>query len=453
MKILYLDLGMGAAGDMLCAALLDLMGEEEREKALKALNGAGIPKVTYCLRPDVKCGIRGSHLDVRIDGQMEGQEEHGRDHEGHEHIHGHEGHDHTHEHEHTHGHDHEHSHGHDEDHSHVHAHDAHAPEHGHPHGHEHHHHHASLEEICGVIDGLALPASVRSRAREVYEAIAGAESRVHGTSVGEVHFHEVGAMDAVADVTAFCYLTQLLGVDRIIASPVNTGSGQVRCAHGILPVPAPATALLLTDIPAYSSGIPSELCTPTGAALIRVFVQSFGEMPVMRIQAAGYGTGRKDFEQANLVRAVLGEAKEERHAAIELACNIDDMTAEDLAYAMQVMMEEGALDVYTSPIAMKKSRTGTLFTVMCKEQDRDRMLTLIFRHTTTLGIREYHPARYTLRRRIQERQTPYGTVHYKISEGYGIRREKPEYEDLARIARETGSSIGQVRLRLEYPEK
>lgn len=436
MKILYLDLGMGAAGDMLCAALLDLLGDEQKQKMLDDLNKAGIPQVVYKLRHDEKCGITGAHLDVLVDGREEGHH-HDHDHDD-DHHHGH--HDH-HDDEH---HDNHHHHHHHDDHGEHHHHDYEDHHSGHDHDH-HDHHHASLEDICRIIDGLALPDSVREKAKEVYQAIALAESRVHGKDVGMVHFHEVGAMDAVADVTAFCYLMEQLRPDRVIASPVNTGSGTVKCAHGILPVPAPATALLLEGIPAYSSLIRSELCTPTGAALIRTFADSFGEMPVMRMSAAGYGTGTKDFEQANLVRAILGEGEAEKFHAIELACNLDDMTAEDIAYAMQMIMDAGALDVYTIPIHMKKSRTGTLLTVMCREEDRDRMIRMVFQHTTTLGIREYTPVRYTLKRQEKIRQTAYGPVRYKVSRGYGVTREKPEFEDIAKAARETGKSIREIR--------
>lgn len=441
MKILYLDLGMGAAGDMLCAALLDLLDDEQRQSVLDTLNNAGIPQVVYRLRRDEKCGITGLHLDVLVDGHEEGHDHHDQDHDDHHHHQDYDDHQHQHHHHDHDEHHHHYDHDHDEYHHHHGDHDD-----GHEiHHHEHHHHHASLEDICRIIDDLALSGSVREKAKEVYRAIAMAESRVHGKDVGMVHFHEVGAMDAVADVTAFCCLMEQIRPDRVVASPVNTGSGQVRCAHGILPVPAPATALLLEGIPAYSSSIRSELCTPTGAALIRTFADSFGEMPVMRMREAGYGTGTKDFEQANLVRAILAEGESARSAAIEFACNLDDMTAEDIAHAMQVFMDAGALDVYTIPIHMKKSRTGTLLTVMCREEDREEMIRLIFRHTTTLGIREYTPSRYTLQRHVEVRQTGYGPIRCKVSRGYGVVRVKPEYEDIAKAARETGKSILEIR--------
>lgn len=235
-----------------------------------------------------------------------------------------------------------------------------------------------------------------------------------------------------------------LKADCILASEIHVGSGHVHCAHGILPVPAPATAYILKGVPIYSGHIKGELCTPTGAALLKYFVQSFGPMPPMTVDKIGYGMGRKDFEQANCVRAFFGENKGGKESIVELMCNMDDMTPERIAFATERFFEAGALEAYTVPIGMKKSRPGILLCVMCKEDKKDEMVNLIFKHTTTLGIRENVNNRYTLERRIISKETDCGTVRIKQSKGFGVNREKYEYEDLARIAVEKGISIEEV---------
>ena len=251
-------------------------------------------------------------------------------------------------------------------------------------------------------------------------------------------------MDAIADVTAVCLLLHRLAPDKIIASPVHVGSGQVRCAHGILPVPAPATAYLLRGIPIYGGEIQGELCTPTGAALVKHFATEFGDMPVMKVHAIGYGMGRKDFPRANCVRAMLGDTEDAGDQIVELRCNVDDMTGEAVGFALEQLMAGGALDTFTVPISMKKSRPGVLITVLCREETKEAMVRLILKHTTTLGIREFPCQRYTLSRSVETVNMPYGPVRKKVSSGYGIRREKYEYEDLAKIAREQDCSIAEV---------
>ena len=327
---------------------------------------------------------------------------------------------------------------------HAHEHD-HAHGHDHTHGHGHgHHHHAGMGDIRHILSHLDIPQPVRQDAEAVYQLIAQAESHAHGRPVEEIHFHEVGTLDAVTDVVAVCWLLHDLAPEQIVASPVHVGCGQVRCAHGILPVPAPATAHILRDVPIYGGQIQGELCTPTGAALLKHFATRFGPMPVMQVQAIGYGMGKKDFEAANCVRALLGETEGSRETVSELLCNIDDMTAEALGFAMDRLFEEGALEVYTLPAGMKKSRPGTLLCVMCKEADKDKLLRLLFQHTTTLGVRENRSQRYTLDRHVETVQTKYGPVRKKVATGYGVTREKYEYEDLAAIARQQGLSIAQV---------
>lgn len=445
MKTLYLECGMGAAGDMLTAALLELMPDPDA--AVAELNGLGIPGVQFSKEAVSKCGIGGTHMTVRVHGEEESEEMFHHHHEHHDHPHEHE---HSHEsacHEH---HDHLHEH---EDHEHTHEHHhEHAHEHTHEHTHEHgdaghtHHHHSSLHDIEHIVCGhLNIPDQVKQDVMAVYGLIAEAESHAHGVPVTEIHFHEVGTMDAIADITAVCLLMHKIAPDQVIVSPVHVGSGHVHCAHGILPVPAPATAYILNGVPMYGGAVKGELCTPTGAALLKHFATRFGDMPVMRTEAIGYGMGKKDFEQANCIRAMLGETEDAGDSVLQLECNVDDMTAEELGFAMEAILAGGALEVYTVAAGMKKSRPGTLLSVLCHEAEKEKLVRVIFQNTTTIGVREHACSRYTLKRSFETVQTPYGEVQKKISSGYGVTREKYEYEDLARIAREQGMSLEEVR--------
>ena len=423
MKTLYLECNMGAAGDMLAAALLEL--HPQPEEFVRRMNSLGIPGVEFSAQPAVKCGITGTHVSVTVHGEEEESQD--------VHLHHH---DHHHDHDHHH-HDHEHTHTHDHDHEH-HEHEHH--EHGHG-----HHHHAGMGDIRHILSHLDIPQDVREDAEEVYELIALAESHAHGRPVEEIHFHEVGTLDAVADVVAVCWLIHDLEPEQILASPVHVGWGQVRCAHGILPVPAPATAHILRDVPTYGGSVEGELCTPTGAALLKHFAQSFGPSPVMRVEKIGYGMGKKDFEAANCLRAMLGETQEGRETIAQLCCNLDDMTPEALGFVQERLWEAGALDVTTTPVGMKKNRPGVLLTCMCRLEDRERLVSLLFRHTTTLGIRESQCSRYTLSRSQRSLETPWGPVRIKTSAGWGVTREKPEYEDLAKIARDQDLPLDKVK--------
>ena len=438
---------MGAAGDMLTAALLELL--PNKEEFLKELNSLKIPGVTVSCETTQKCGINGTHVTVKVNGEEESEEmhEHHHDHE-HDHSHDHEyshDHDHSHDHEHSHNHEHshEHSHEHDHDHEHSHEHD-HDHEHSHDHDHTHPHHHSGMHEIEHIIGKLPVSEKIKADIRSVYALIAEAESHAHGVPVTDIHFHEVGTMDAVADITAVCMLMDRLSPDRVVVSPVHVGSGQVKCAHGILPVPAPATAHILRDVPIYGGSIKGELCTPTGAALLKHFATGFGDMPVMKTIAIGYGMGKKNFAAANCVRALLGEDENTGDTVAELICNLDDMTPEAIGFAEEQLLSAGALDVYTVPAQMKKSRPGVLLAVLCRENDKEKILGLIFRHTSTLGIRENICRRYTLSRTVEKVSTDVGEVRRKISSGYGVIKGKYEYEDIVKIAKEQDMSISDV---------
>ena len=424
MKTLYIECNMGAAGDMLAASLLELV--PEREAVLKKLNELGIPGVQISVVPAVKQGISGTHFKVLVNGE----EEHSHDHEHH----------HDHDHEHHHDHDHEHHHDHDHEHHHHHDHDLehNASDHDDP---PHDHSHQEPGSVQQLLKSLTLPPKVLQDAQEVYCLLAEAEANAHGVPVDQVHFHEVGAMDAVADIVTVCLLLDILKPDEIIVSPITTGFGQVRCAHGIIPVPAPATAKLLEGIPSVSGSQEGELCTPTGAALLRYFGSSFGRMPVMRIEKIGYGMGKKDFPAANCIRVFLGESDGQEDTILELQCNLDDMTPEALGFAQERLMSAGALDVYTTAIGMKKNRPGILLTCLCRHDQREVMLDLLFRHTTTLGVRERSWGRTVLAREERVESTSAGSVRIKTASGWGVRREKPEYEDLAAIARAKDISL------------
>ena len=381
MKTLYLECSMGAAGDMLAAALLEL--HPEPAAFLEKLNAALPEGVTVRAEQDEKRGIRGTHIHVNIHGEEESSEEE----------------------------------------------------------HHHHHPHTSVREILARIRGLEIPERVKDDAIAVYHRIAEAESEVHGKPVENIHLHEVGSLDALADVLAVCWLLWDLAPEKIVCSPIAVGSGTVKCAHGILPVPAPATERLLRGLPIWAGNEKGELCTPTGAALLGCFAQAFGPMPAMVPEKCGIGTGNKDFSTANVLRAFWGESEGEREAILELKCNLDDSTGEELGFAMERLFEEGALDVFTTPIGMKKDRPAIMLTVLCKPEKREELIRCLFRHTSTLGVRESACLRSTLQRGFYTVQTEVGPVRFKTAEGFGVSREKPEFEDLARIAREQGISL------------
>ena len=430
MKTLYFDCGMGAAGDMLTAALLELMPDPVAY--IDKLNSLGIPDVKFTREKSVKCGITGTHITVTVAGVEEESE-----------MHDHHDHEHSHEHSHDGEHEHHHEHSHDGEHEHHH-------EHSHDGEHTHHHSHTSMDGIRHIVcDHMDLPEKVREDVLSVYSLIADAESHVHGVPIENIHFHEVGTMDAVADITAVCMLMNEIAPDEVVVSPVHVGSGQVKCAHGILPVPAPATALILQGIPIYGGGIKGELCTPTGAALLKHFATRFGDMPVMNVQSIGYGMGKKDFQTANCVRVMLGESTDQTETVVELSCNVDDMTAEDISFAVERLFDGGAFEVYTVPIGMKKSRPGTLIRVMCSPQKVDDMVRLIYKYTSTIGVRQTLTKRFILDRRIETVSTRLGDVRVKKSSGYGAERQKYEFEDLARIAREKGLSLAEVMKMIE----
>lgn len=326
------------------------------------------------------------------------------------------------------------------------------------------HHHAPgrhLKDVLAIVQGSGLSAGVKQKAEAVFTRLAEAEAKVHGTSIEKVHFHEVGAVDALVDVCGACLALELLGIERVVSSPIPVGSGTVKCAHGILPIPAPAVLHLLTDKPLAASPETGELATPTGAALLTVLSDSFGPLPSGRVRSVGVGAGgREGKTRPNILRAIVldegepplaGEADDlERDAAVVLETNLDDATGEQIGLAVERMLAAGALDVWTTPITMKKGRPGVVLSVLAAEGDAERMEALFFEYTPTFGVRRYAVRRGKLRREVVTVETRFGPIRVKR----GLRQEavirsKPEYEDCRRAAEAAGVTLETVRREVE----
>lgn len=390
MKTLFLECNMGAAGDMLMAALWELT--EDKETALECIRSIGLPHTSISFDNTVTCGISCTKAHVVIAGEEEEQN----------------------------------------------------------HTHNASHHHFTLSDVYEIIDSLNISDNVKEKSKSVYNTIATAESKVHNTDVSMVHFHELGMLDAVADVVVCCFLIESLNADKIVVSLINVGSGTVKCAHGLVPVPAPATAQILIGIPYYQSHISGELCTPTGAAILKTFADDFSDMPEMTVKSIGYGAGSKEFEQANCIRAFLGETENNSSdEVIEFVCNVDDMTAEELSFACEKLFSSDALDVYTQPAYMKKGRLGTVITVLCREENKKNIIKCIFKYTSTIGIREHICKRYVLDRKEELIKSPLGEIRAKCSSGFGVEKIKYEFDDLKRIADEKNMSVFEVKKLLE----
>lgn len=394
MKTLYFECGMGAAGDMIMSALLELI--DDQEGFIARMNGLGLPGIKLAREKIRSYGIAGTHIKVTYGGFEEEEAS------------------------------------------------AMGVHFGGPHS------HMSLNDIEHVIRShLEIPNEVKQDALQIFSLIAEAESHAHDMPIDQIHFHEVGTADAIADIVGACMLVNEIAPDRICASPVHVGSGEVRCAHGVLPVPAPATAYILQGVQTYGGSVQGELCTPTGASILKHFAKTFGAMPMMAVDKIGYGMGSKDFGRLSCVRAILGESEDERDRVWELTCNVDDMTPEAVGFAMEKFFECGALEAYTVPINMKKTRPGLLICVMCREDEKEAIVRCIFKHTTTIGLRESTSARYVLDREIDEIQTELGPVRVKRSTGYGVCRSKFEYDDIVRAARKHQMSLSDVIARIK----
>ena len=427
MRIAYLECFSGISGDMFLGALVDAgVSPGLLQQTVAALEVGAKLEISRVVRS----GISATKVDVWVDGEkdMPREEYWAKQDATHSHAHNHE---HDHGRSHTHEHTHEHSHSHEES----------------PHTseqHEHEHVHRGLTEIRKIISAAKISESAKKTAISIFEALGAAEAKIHNVPVETIHFHEVGAVDAIVDIVCAAVGAEALAVDEIVCSSLNVGGGTVKCAHGTFPVPAPATVELLKDAPVYSSGVQAELVTPTGAAIAKTLVQRFSAFPEMKIEQSAYGAGSRDFSgHPNVLRIVIGEAvpklatKTNSETISVLEANLDDLNPQVFGYVMDRLLEEGALDVFGVPVQMKKSRPGTLLTVLCKSEHADKLTQLIFSETTTLGVRRRDETRQTLARRWENVRIEWGEVRIKIASMNGtITNYAPEYEDCRRIAAE-----------------
>ena len=475
-KILYLDCASGISGDMTVGALLDLGAS--REKLVQALDSLGVSGYHLHFGRTKKCGIDAYDFDVHLE-----EEEHHHDHEhGHEHEHSHDEHDHENHHAHSHEemcehsrgdelHSHEHSHeeelhfhehshdenDHDHHHAHEHAHDyAHSHEHEHTHDHMHPHVHRNIHDIFEIIDRLDASDRVKNLARRMFEIVAEAESKAHGIPVSEVHFHEVGAIDSIVDVISAAFCLEDLGIHRVVVSPLSEGHGFARCQHGLMPVPVPATANIAAaqGLELTLRDVEGEMVTPTGAAIAAAFRTESALPKKYQIEKIGIGAGNKDFAHANILRAMLltdktvevetGKDGHDESSMWVMEANLDDCTGEALGYAMEVLLEAGARDVWYTPAYMKKNRPAYVLHVLTTAEKREELEQLIFSCTTTIGVRRYPVERTILPRDVKEIQTRYGAAKVKICKRGGVDTCYPEYESVRAICRETGKSFMEV---------
>ena len=404
--ILYFDCFSGASGDMILGALIDAgLPLEELRGALGSL---ALGDVRLHADRVSRSGIGATSFRVD-DGEDPNDHEHTR--------------------RHHHDHDHSHDHDHDDDHD---------------------HHHRGLSEICAMVDGSALSAEAKARANRLFRRLAEVEADIHQMPVEDVHLHEVGAVDSIIDIAGAVYGLERLGIDRIVSSPLNVGSGTVRCEHGVMPVPAPATARLIEGVPAYSKGPAVELLTPTGALIISEYAHEFGPMPAMRVRQVGYGAGDRDFsEHPNVLRILVGEAETSQalQTVVVIECEIDDMNPQIFGVLMDKLYAAGALEVFYAPIQMKKNRPGTLVTVIATPELREVLSAIVFSETTTIGLRFRESQRECLEREHVAVETPLGSVRFKLARRAGsshVVNAVPEFDDCLRVAKEHGVPVKEV---------
>ena len=459
-KILYLDCASGISGDMTVGALLDLGAS--REKLVRALDSLGVSGYHLHFGRTKKCGIDAYDFDVHLE-----EEEHHHDHEhshdehnhSHdEHNHSHDEHDHSHdEYDHEHHHDHEHTHDHEHHHAHEHTHEhEHSHDHAHTHDHMHPHVHRNIHDIFEIIDRLDASDRVKNLARRMFEIVAGAESKAHGIPVSEIHFHEVGAIDSIVDVISAAFCLEDLGIHRVVVSPLSEGHGFARCQHGLMPVPVPATANIAAaqGLELTLRDVEGEMVTPTGAAIAAAFRTEAALPKKYQIEKIGIGAGNKDFAHANILRAMLltdktvevetGKDGHDESSMWVMEANLDDCTGEALGYAMEVLLEAGARDVWYTPAYMKKNRPAYVLHVLTTAEKREELEQLVFSCTTTIGVRRYPVERTILPREVKEIQTRYGAAKVKICKRGGVDTCYPEYESVRAICRETGKRFMEV---------
>ncbi len=429
-KILYLECNSGISGDMTVGALLDLGAD--KQAFTNALQSLGVDGYHLHFGRTTKCGLDAYDFDVHLED------------EGHDHIHGndHE-HDHGSDHEHDHGNDHEHDHGNDHDHGYAHDH-AHSDAHDHVHSDTlyHPHIHRNLQDIYAIIDRLDSNNRVKAMAKRMFDIVAEAESKAHGIPVEEVHFHEVGAIDSIVDIIGVAVCVDSLGVDEIVVSPLSEGYGSVRCQHGVIPVPVPATANIVSahGLKLRLTDNAGEMVTPTGAAIAAALGTRKNLPSSFQILKTGLGAGKKDFKQANVLRAML--LLEEEEGAGEnmwvLEANIDDCSGESFGFAMESLLEAGAADVWYTPVFMKKNRPAYMLSLICREEEISRMEDILFIQTTTIGVRRYPVSRTILDRKKRKVMTEFGEAEVKICTYKGRMFCYPEYESVRSICRQNG---------------
>ncbi|HEU5403930.1 MAG TPA: nickel pincer cofactor biosynthesis protein LarC [Terriglobales bacterium] len=412
MRIAYLNCFSGISGDMFLGALVDAgVSPGLLRQTVQALKVGAELEIARTLRN----GFAATKVDVIVNGEKDLPREEFW------------------EKQHAHSHEHEHSHEHPNQHSHGAA---------HPNSHDH----RSLKEIRQIISAAMIPESAKTLAVKIFETLGAAEAKIHGKDLESIHFHEVGSADAIVDIVCAAVGAESLGVDEWRSSALNVGGGVVHCAHGTLPVPAPAVVEMLRDAPVYSSGAQKELVTPTGAAIVRTLVKSFGEFPVMKIRASGFGAGARDLPgQANVLRLTVGESvttpveesPEGDQTVTVLEATIDDMTPQVFGYVLEKLLQNGALDAFGLPVQMKKSRPGMLLTVLARNEDTQHLTDVIFSETTTIGLRTRREQRITLPREWVPVETRWGTVRIKLAHLHGEETNAaPEFEDCRRIAEE-----------------
>jgi uncharacterized protein (TIGR00299 family) protein len=408
-RTVYFDCFSGVSGDMVLGALLDLGLPLDGLRA--ALGSLTIDAGAIAAERVLRAGVSATRFKAAAAEQEEAAHEH---HHEHAHVHG----------------------GAPEPASHRHL---------HARGHPHHH---SLAEIEGLIARSALPPAGKARAAHLFERLAEAEAAIHQVPLAQVHLHEVGALDSIIDIVGAVHGMEWLGADEIVASPLNVGSGTVRCAHGVYPVPAPATTRLLRGVPVYAGAVASELVTPTGALIVTEYARSYGPLPPMRLEAVGYGAGSRDIEgRPNVLRVLVGESLEGRptEPLVVLECEIDDMNPQLFGPLMDRLFEAGALDVFYAPVHMKKNRPGTLVTAIAPPDRREALAGVLFADTTTIGVRYQEVRRERLDRESVALETPVGLIRFKVARRDGrVRNAAPEFDDCARIAAERGMAIKDV---------
>jgi uncharacterized protein (TIGR00299 family) protein len=417
LRIVYFDCFSGASGDMILGALID--AGVPLADVRQALGSLAISADTVWTDRVARSGLGATKFQVHGEGAPD-------------HDHGHEP-------------------GHEDHAGHSHG-AAHTHAHGHPHTHgredvHHAHQHRTLTEIGRLIDGSALSAAGKDRAKELFQRLGEVEAGIHGTSIDRVHLHEVGALDSIIDIVGTVFALEQLRPDRIVSSSLNVGSGSIKSAHGVYPVPAPATMRLLQDVPIYSGPQRAELVTPTGALLVTGYAREFGPIPPMQVRQIGYGAGSRDFpDTPNVLRVLVGDSGDGMsHAVVVIETEIDDMNPQIFGVLMETLLADGALDVFYTPIQMKKNRPGTLLTAIAPPAARERLTATIFQETTTIGVRYREMTRECLDREIVTVDTPLGPVRFKVARRHGrVLNAAPEFDDCLRLARERGIPVKDV---------